>query len=310
MHLCLSFVELIKCAAPISPVYRPIPTLKSSVDDAPSLIPNILDTTAPNAQKICPGYKASNVATTVHGYTADLTLAGKPCNAYGNDIVDLSLTVEYQNKQRLNVKIVPRYLGARNQSQYILPAHLAGLPTVDAGATLLHNDLNFTYSNTPSFQFEVSRGRDVIFSTMGSVIVFEDQFLELVTPMVSNYNAYGLAEYIGNFRLGTNATRTFYAADAGNPIDGYPQPSLTFVSSRVADLWAGTYMAHTQCISKHDTTIDRVLYRMACMREMPMVRNGFCAPKVLPTELLAVASTCTFLAGPPRKKSSHSTKAV
>lgn len=44
----------------------------------------------------CPGYKASNVKTSSSGLTADLTLAGKACNVYGNDIKDLTLTVEYQ----------------------------------------------------------------------------------------------------------------------------------------------------------------------------------------------------------------------
>lgn len=44
----------------------------------------------------CPGYKASNVQQTYNGLTADLTLAGEPCNAYGKDLQDLTLTVEYQ----------------------------------------------------------------------------------------------------------------------------------------------------------------------------------------------------------------------
>ena len=168
---------------------------------------------------MCPGYKALNVETTSHGYTADLVLAGDPCNVYGNDIQHLSLVVEYQNPKRLAVKIYPQYLAPANTSQYLLPGYITGLPGVDEGATLMDNDLNFTWSNDPSFQFEVSRGSDIIFSTMGTVIVFEDQFLELVTSMVPEYNAYGLAEHIGNFRLGNNLTRTFYAADDGNPIN-------------------------------------------------------------------------------------------
>ena len=159
--------------------------------------------------------------TTAHGYAADLTLAGKPCNLYGNDVADLSLIVEYQSKQRLSVKILPRYLVVSITSQYILPAYLTGLPSVENGTTLVDNDLSLTWLNHPSFQFSVSRGDEVIFSTFGSVIVFEGQFLELVTPVVPDYNVYGLAEHISNFRLGNNLTRTFYAADNGNPIDGY-----------------------------------------------------------------------------------------
>lgn len=49
---------------------------------------------SPNTQ--CPGYKASNVKENAHSLTADLTLAGEPCNSYGKDLKDLRLQVEYQ----------------------------------------------------------------------------------------------------------------------------------------------------------------------------------------------------------------------
>jgi len=44
----------------------------------------------------CPGYKASNVKTTSNGLTADLTLSGKACNAYGSDLENLRLQVKYE----------------------------------------------------------------------------------------------------------------------------------------------------------------------------------------------------------------------
>lgn len=53
----------------------------------------------------CPGYRASNVRRTSGTITADLTLAGEPCNAYSDDLKDLRLLVEYQAKQRLHVRI-------------------------------------------------------------------------------------------------------------------------------------------------------------------------------------------------------------
>lgn len=43
----------------------------------------------------CPGYKASNVRQTRHSLTADLKLAGKPCNTYGKDLENLVLKVSY-----------------------------------------------------------------------------------------------------------------------------------------------------------------------------------------------------------------------
>lgn len=48
-------------------------------------------------QESCPGYSASNVQQTGSGLTADLTLAGEACNAYGTDLPNLTLTVEYQS---------------------------------------------------------------------------------------------------------------------------------------------------------------------------------------------------------------------
>ena len=44
----------------------------------------------------CPGYTASNVATTDGGLTADLKLAGTACNVYGYDVDPLTLEVQYQ----------------------------------------------------------------------------------------------------------------------------------------------------------------------------------------------------------------------
>jgi len=63
---------------------NPVPALlKRQSDDAPDL-------------SSCPGYKASNVQTSSTGLTASLSLAGTACNAYGTDLTDLTLTVEYQ----------------------------------------------------------------------------------------------------------------------------------------------------------------------------------------------------------------------
>lgn len=49
-----------------------------------------------DSNSTCPGYRASDVQTTANGLTAKLTLAGTPCNLYGTDLEDLTLTVEYQ----------------------------------------------------------------------------------------------------------------------------------------------------------------------------------------------------------------------
>lgn len=83
------------------------------------------------------------------------------------------------------------------------------------------NDLTFEWSNTPSFQFRVLRHSDheVLFDTFGTVLVFQDQFTEVVTSMVPEYNLYGLPENIHDFRLGNNYTQTLWATSDGNAID-------------------------------------------------------------------------------------------
>lgn len=61
----------------------------------------ILSAAAVAAQDVtsCPGYSASNVQQTANGLTADLSLAGDACNAYGTDLPNLTLTVEYQSSE-------------------------------------------------------------------------------------------------------------------------------------------------------------------------------------------------------------------
>lgn len=57
--------------------------------------------TDPAALDACPGYKAKNVSTFGPKLTADLVLAGKACNVFGNDIEKLKLEVTYENSEFL-----------------------------------------------------------------------------------------------------------------------------------------------------------------------------------------------------------------
>jgi alpha-glucosidase len=47
----------------------------------------------------CPGYAATNIVDSGSTLTADLTLNGAACNAYGYDLGSLSLVVEYQTSK-------------------------------------------------------------------------------------------------------------------------------------------------------------------------------------------------------------------
>ena len=202
---------------------QPMFTIPFDVDDAPPLLPNIYDSQAVNAQDVCPGYVASNVVHNSYGFTADLSLAGAACNVYGTDIDALSLTVEYQSADRLHVEIVPTYLDATNSSWYILPEELNQKPSIDSNAdqTILDNDLDLVWNNDPSFSFKVLRQStgDALFDTTGKKLVFENQFIEFASALPENYNLYGFGEVLHGLRMGNNFTRTFWAADTGDPLD-------------------------------------------------------------------------------------------
>ncbi|KAL1980272.1 hypothetical protein VTN96DRAFT_4416 [Rasamsonia emersonii] len=196
-------------------------TVPAAADVGANLLANIDDPNAVNAQDVCPGYTASNVQNTESGFVATLTLAGNPCNVYGTDVESLNLTVEYQSADRLNINIVPTHVDSSNQSWYLLPENIVPKPGVDAGAQVPESDLVFSWSNEPSFNFKVLRKAtgDILFSTEGSVLVYENQFIEFVSSLPENYNLYGLGERIHGLRLGNNFTATTYAADSADPID-------------------------------------------------------------------------------------------
>lgn len=203
--------------------FRPQFTVPAEADVGATLKPNIYDPEARDAQSVCPGYKGSNVVPNDLGFTATLSLAGDPCNVYGNDVATLNLSVQYQSADRLSIRILPAVLDASNQSYFQLAESIVPQPQADpdAGSTISESDLGFTWSNDPTFSFTVYRlsTGDTLFSTAGTKIIYEDQFIEFVSALPENYNLYGLGETIHQFRLGNNYTRTFYAADVGDVID-------------------------------------------------------------------------------------------
>lgn len=94
--------------------------------------------------------------------------------------------MQYQTEERLNLRIYPRYLGASNETRYLLSPDLVPQPEWDGKTGADSSHLKLDWTNDPSFQFRVSRSSDgeVLFSTYGSKLVYEDQFLELKTNMV------------------------------------------------------------------------------------------------------------------------------
>lgn len=201
--------------------YREIFTVPTEAQNGATLLPNVKDPQAVNVQDVCPGYTASDVTTTATGFTASLNIAGPACNVYGNDIANLTLVVAYQAKDRVSVQITPKFIGAENETWFILPEEIIPRPGIDDKCAASHSDLEVTWSNDPTFSFTVTRKAtsDVLFTTKGSKLVYADQYIEFASSLPENYNLYGLGEVIHGFRLGNNLTRTLFAADVGDPID-------------------------------------------------------------------------------------------
>ncbi|KAH6853911.1 glycoside hydrolase family 31 protein [Chaetomium sp. MPI-CAGE-AT-0009] len=201
--------------------HAPVFTIPAWADVGKDVLPNIRDPKATDAQTVCPGYKASNVQDTESGFTADLDLAGSACNVYGNDVEHLALSVEFQGDDRVHVEIRPRYISAENETWFLLPEELVPRPSAGNRDSQHSNGLAVSWSNDPTFSFAVKRVEtgDVLFSTEGKVLVYEDQFIEFVSSLPENYNLYGLGEVLHGFRLGNNFTRTLFAADVGDVID-------------------------------------------------------------------------------------------
>lgn len=75
---------------------------------------------------------------------------------------------------------------------------LVSKPTADEDATITaqNNDFQVVWSNDPNFSFAVLRRStgDIVFDTTGSVLVYENQFIEFVSTLPENYNLNGLGE--------------------------------------------------------------------------------------------------------------------
>jgi alpha-glucosidase len=188
--------------------HAPVFTLPASADVGKNVLPNINDPEAIDPQTACPGYKASNVQDTEGSFTADLDLAGSACNVYGNDVEHLALFVEFQGDDRVHVEIRPRYINPENETWFLLPEELVPRPSTTNGDSHRSNGLAVSWSNDPTFSFAVKRVAtgDILFSTEGKVLVYEDQFIEFVSSLPENYNLYGLGEVLHGFRLGNNLT--------------------------------------------------------------------------------------------------------
>ncbi|CAI6319435.1 unnamed protein product [Periconia digitata] len=150
----------------------------------------------------CPGYAASNVVKTDSSLTADLTLAGEPCNSYSEDIKNLKLLVEYQSVDRLHVKIYDADLKVFQVQEEAFPRPENG-KTNSADAALEFNIVEKPFS----FTIKRKENDEVLFDTSSSQLIFQTQYVQLRTSLPKDPHLYGLGEHSDPFKLPTDNYR-------------------------------------------------------------------------------------------------------
>ncbi|KAL2071530.1 hypothetical protein VTL71DRAFT_12765 [Oculimacula yallundae] len=172
---------------------------------------SILSRASKDPLDACPGYKASNIKTSASTLTADLTLAGTACNAYSDDLKDLTLEVVYETNDRIHIKIQDA-----GDLVYQIPASVLPRPKATRGISSRKAAILFKYTAFP-FSFSITRAKtgEILFDTSAASLVFETQYLRLRTSLPSDPNLYGLGEHSDPFRLNTtNYIRTLWSQDS------------------------------------------------------------------------------------------------
>ncbi|KZS89841.1 alpha-glucosidase [Sistotremastrum niveocremeum HHB9708] len=160
----------------------------------------------------CPGYNLDNVVQAAGSdtITGDLIIAGESCNAYGDDIKRLSLSVTYEDENRIHLKIWDP-----SETRYEVPESVLPRPTSkDVPADSAKITLNYT-DNPFSFQVVRRSTNEILFDTTRHPLIFEPQYWRVKTDLPAHANIYGLGEHTDPFRLPThNHTRTLWSRDA------------------------------------------------------------------------------------------------
>ncbi|KAJ3552717.1 hypothetical protein NM688_g4009 [Phlebia brevispora] len=195
----------------------------------------------------CPGYILNSLHETANTLTAQLHIAGTPCDAFGHDLADLTLEVTYDTKTRLHVNIFDTA-----KTQFTIPSSVISLAPASSSFRADDSDLIFNYKNSP-FAFWITRRSEPdakpLFDTRlsslphtpiqpiipsdsstaldGFPLVFEDQYLQLTSALPLDANVYGLGEVVASSgfrrdigtRGGTGTIQTMWARDIMDPED-------------------------------------------------------------------------------------------
>ncbi|ORY35079.1 glycoside hydrolase family 31 protein [Naematelia encephala] len=186
------------------------------------------------------GYRLTSIKTTRHSVVGQLELVGEPAHAFGQDIANLTLEVEYRREDELRV-----HISDTRGTQYQVPSDFRyDKQPEDAPRS---TSLYFHHQDEP-FAFWITRtSGEVIFDTRPDNIpvyeeplivndfpvrdtvlpayplVFSDQYLQIASALPSETNIYGLGDVVATsgFRRDNHGTvQSFWNGDpAGNSLD-------------------------------------------------------------------------------------------
>ncbi|KAI0808988.1 glycosyl hydrolases family 31-domain-containing protein [Irpex lacteus] len=197
----------------------------------------------------CPGYTLSGLQQTKTGLLAHLDLAGPACNAFGQDIANLTLEVTYDSTTRHGLHV---NIQDTAKAQFTVPSSVVDLSSAPKSIHKNNSDLIFNYEPSP-FAFWITRRSESdaqpLFDTRVSSLpttpippvisednstaldafplVVEDQYLQLTSALPLGANIYGLGEVVASsgFRRdvgtdgGVGTIQTMWARDIADPID-------------------------------------------------------------------------------------------
>ncbi|KAJ1720071.1 hypothetical protein LPJ53_005256 [Coemansia erecta] len=187
----------------------------------------------------CPGYRVGYIQNTTDGFTASLKLAGPPCNLYGTDIADLTLSVSFDTDDRLHVHVQDAA-----GKQYQIPSTVLPLdPSHKAGKARSSLQFDYSQDKASGFGFRVRRGSDIIFDTTGHPLVFEDQYIEITSKLPADANIYGIGEAPDFFRRDTtNTIKTLWNREAAGEFGKNSYGSHTVYLELRGDSFHGAYL--------------------------------------------------------------------
>ncbi|RXW23660.1 hypothetical protein EST38_g2212 [Candolleomyces aberdarensis] len=198
-------------------------TLLSAVVHAPGSYAAYVD---PAVLDACPGYVTRKVSQTRGGSEIRIEL-GLPANStgcavFGQDIQNLVLVATYETSTRLHVKVTDA-----NNRRYEVPEDVFPRPK-SSFVPPRNSQLKFNYTTAPQpFALTISRAstNEVLFTTAGFPLIYEDRYLRIKTSLPAGANIYGLGEHSHTFRLDANnggqgLTRTLWSRDSfGIPLN-------------------------------------------------------------------------------------------